>query len=110
MQKNTISWLEAITNSMVGFLVNILVQVYVFRYFGIVVPLSSNVAVALLFMVLAIFRGYIIRRTFNYMDNKKVSAKIKKIKKEGIRGEKVSQKQAVAVAINMVGKKKGKKK
>lgn len=50
--------------------------------------------------------------------NKKVSAKIGKIMKEGIRKNpkkpvssknprrKVSQKQAVAVAINMVGKKK----
>lgn len=30
-----------------------------------------------------------------------VSAKIRKIKKEGIRGKKVSQKQAVAVALSM---------
>ena len=32
---------------------------------------------------------------------KSVSAKIRKIKKEGIRGKKVSQKQAVAVALSM---------
>lgn len=34
-----------------------------------------------------------------------VSYKIKKIKKEGIRGKKVSQKQAVAVALSMARKK-----
>ena len=34
-----------------------------------------------------------------------VGAKIKKIKKEGIRGKKVSQKQAVAVALSMARKK-----
>lgn len=34
-----------------------------------------------------------------------VSSKIRKIKKEGIRGKKVSQKQAVAVALSMARKK-----
>ena len=34
-----------------------------------------------------------------------VSAKIRKIKKEGVRGKKVSQKQAVAVALSMARKK-----
>ena len=34
-----------------------------------------------------------------------VGSKIKKIKKEGIRGKKVSQKQAVAVALSMARKK-----
>ena len=34
-----------------------------------------------------------------------VSTKIRKIKKEGIRGKKVSQKQAVAVALSMARKK-----
>lgn len=34
-----------------------------------------------------------------------MSAKIKKIKKEGIRGKKVSQKQAVAVAMSMAREK-----
>ena len=34
-----------------------------------------------------------------------VSAKIRKIKKEGIRGKKVSQKQAVAVALSMAREK-----
>ena len=34
-----------------------------------------------------------------------VSAKIRKIKKEGIRGKKVPQKQAIAVALSMARKK-----
>ena len=34
-----------------------------------------------------------------------IGAKIRKIKKEGIRGKKVSQKQAVAVALSMARKK-----
>lgn len=34
-----------------------------------------------------------------------VGSKIRKIKKEGIRGKKVSQKQAVAVALSMARKK-----
>jgi hypothetical protein len=45
--------------------------------------------------------------------SKAISAKIKKIMDEGVKGKKVPQKQAVAIAINMVGKGKkhgGKKK
>ena len=42
--------------------------------------------------------------------SKAISRKIKKIMHEGIRGKKVSQDQAVAAAIHMVGKKKGGKK
>lgn len=40
--------------------------------------------------------------------NKAVAIKIKKIMKEGVRGKKVSQKQAVAIAYSMA--RKGKKK
>ena len=40
--------------------------------------------------------------------NKSVAKKIRKIMKEGVRGKKVSQKQAVAVAYSMAGKHKKK--
>jgi len=58
------SFVEAITNTMIGYLLAVLVQLTVFPMFGIEVDLSSNLAIALLFTAVSIARSYALRRLF----------------------------------------------
>lgn len=70
MQQRWLSILESIVNSVLGFIVNIVVQVWIFHLLGLKVPLSSNVEVAALFFIIALLRSFIIRRTFNWIQGK----------------------------------------
>jgi len=65
MQTRRWSMVEAVTNVAVGFVVSVLFQWAVFPIFGIRISFSENLAIATVFTVVSIARGYALRRIFN---------------------------------------------
>lgn len=65
MQTRLQSAIEAVANVFVGYLVAILSQIVVFPWFGIHIPLSSNLAIGAWFTVISLVRSYVLRRWFN---------------------------------------------
>jgi hypothetical protein len=59
------SLIETIMNTAIGFGVALLSQIAVFPWFGIHVPLSTNLGIGAWFTVISVMRGYVIRRWFN---------------------------------------------
>lgn len=59
------SLVESLTNVAIGYTVALSSQLVIFPYYGIHVPLSSNVAIGLWFTFISIARSYCLRRAFN---------------------------------------------
>lgn len=74
MQTKTQSLVEAGANVLVGYLVALLSQLLVFPLFGIHVPFSSNLAIGAWFTVISLIRSYVLRRWFNGLKFRKVTA------------------------------------
>lgn len=65
MQSKLGSLLESATNILIGFSINTTTQIVVFPWFGINIPLSENLKIAMIFLVISLARSYVIRRLFN---------------------------------------------
>lgn len=63
-QSKLMSWLETCLNTGIGFAIAITAQVLVFPLFGFNPPLATNFKIALIFTVVSIVRGYVLRRAF----------------------------------------------
>ncbi len=63
-QSKLMSWVETCLNTGIGFAIAIAAQVLVFPLFGFNPPLSANFQIALIFTVISIVRGYVLRRLF----------------------------------------------
>ena len=66
MQKRINSWIESVTNTIVGFLVRLIIQ------WGIIVPLFSletsatqNFIITIIFTLATLIRSYLLRRIFD---------------------------------------------
>lgn len=59
------SLIEATMNTAIGLLINLGAQRVVFPLFGFDPNFSTNLAIAAIFTVISIARGYIVRRFFN---------------------------------------------
>jgi len=59
------SLIEACANVVIGYGVALLSQIVVFPWFGIHVPLSTNLWIGAWFTVISLVRSYILRRWFN---------------------------------------------
>lgn len=66
-QSRLMSWIETVTGTAIGFGIAILTQVLVFPLFGYSPPLSTNFKIALIFTVVSIVRGYLLRRAFEFL-------------------------------------------
>ena len=64
MQSRTMSFIEAVTNVGVGFGLAVLTQVLVFPVFEIAVPFDQHVSMAVIFTLVSLARGYVLRRFF----------------------------------------------
>jgi hypothetical protein len=62
---------EVCVGTVVGLAINIALQRLVFPWFGIAVPISSNVGIALIFTAVSVVRGYAVRRVFNGANKKR---------------------------------------
>lgn len=68
MQTRKGSLFETCINIGIGWVVAMATQIIVFPWFDIHISLSTNFQISLIFTVVAIIRGYIIRRVFNKVD------------------------------------------
>lgn len=59
------SFIEAVVNIAIGFLISLIVGHFAFPWFGWHISHSTNVQITLLFTVTSIARQYLLRRYFN---------------------------------------------
>ena len=64
MQSRTMSFVEALTNVVVGFGLAVLTQVLAFPVFEIAVTFDQHVSIAVIFTLVSLARGYVLRRLF----------------------------------------------
>ena len=65
MQSKLNSFIESLTNILIGYIIAILSQLAVFPLFSINIPLSDNLLIGLYFTLISLVRSYVIRRYFN---------------------------------------------
>lgn len=70
-QSRRTSFIEATTNTALGFIIAILSQIAVFPLFGIHIPLSSNLGIGAWFTGISLARSFVIRRWFNGFQKEK---------------------------------------
>ena len=63
------SFIEALANVAVGFFIGVLSQHFIFPFYGIYIPVSTNFELAGWFTVISIARTYLIRRYYNWRVN-----------------------------------------
>ena len=64
-QAKSMSMIEAVLNTAIGWLVAVIAQVVVFPWFGVHATVRQNMGIAAALAVVSIIRSYIIRRLFN---------------------------------------------
>jgi len=64
MQSRTMSFLEATTNVVVGYVLAIATQLVVFPLFGLEAALVEHLAIGMAFVGVSLARGYLLRRLF----------------------------------------------
>ncbi len=64
-QSRLSSLIEAMMNTFIGYFINLGVQLIIYPWFGAVFTFSQNIGIGLIFMVVSLIRGYVIRRWFN---------------------------------------------
>jgi hypothetical protein len=65
MQPRWLSFVEAVTNIVVGYGLAVLTQIIVFPLFGLHASLGENFLLAALFTCISLIRSFAIRRLFN---------------------------------------------
>lgn len=63
-QSRTMSFVEAATNVVVGYVLAIATQIAVFPLFGLEAALVDHLAIGLAFLGVSLARGYLLRRLF----------------------------------------------
>lgn len=64
-QSRTMSAVEAVANVLIGFWIAVLTQIAVFPVFGLKAAFSDHLAIGLVFTIVSLARGYLLRRLFN---------------------------------------------
>ena len=64
-QKKTKSLIESITNTVIGLISSFIIQLIIYPTLKIEVSISQNIIITLVFCIVSILRGYLIRRFFN---------------------------------------------
>lgn len=65
MQSKRHSLVESVINTFIGFFVSLLIQVVLYPIMDIPVTFGQNILITMVFTVVSIIRGYVIRRWFN---------------------------------------------
>jgi hypothetical protein len=63
-QSRAMSFIEAATNVVVGYVLAIVTQIVVFPLFGLEAALGEHLAIGLAFVGVSLARGYLLRRLF----------------------------------------------
>tara|TARA_E500000318_G_scaffold27873_1_gene28092 strand:- start:1228 stop:1437 length:210 start_codon:yes stop_codon:yes gene_type:complete len=69
MQSKKRSFIEAVTNVLIGYLVAVISNLIVLPLFGYQVSLFDGFAIGVVFTVISLIRSYMIRRLFNKYDS-----------------------------------------
>jgi hypothetical protein len=69
-QSRRMSAVETLAGVAIGFVVSVAASFVVYPLFGHSFTLSQNICITIIFTVLSILRGYVVRRAFNYWSNK----------------------------------------
>lgn len=70
MQSRWMSFVESVTNIVVGYGLAVLTQIIVFPLFGLHASLSENLLIGCFFVGVYLIRGYALRRVFNPMNGR----------------------------------------
>lgn len=70
MQTKKQSFIEALTNTAIGFLVSYASTFIVFPLVGVSTTASTNLMVTIYFTIISVLRSYTLRRIFNKTRNK----------------------------------------
>ena len=62
---------EAVSNAIIGMLIGIALNYYIMPAFGFTMNVEASALLSLIYTIVGIIRSYIIRRTFNHMENKR---------------------------------------
>ena len=65
MQSRKASFIEAVLNTLIGYVISFIGQLYIYQAMGHTFTLKQNVVIGLFFMALSLARSYVIRRHFN---------------------------------------------
>ncbi|WP_332404515.1 hypothetical protein [Vibrio metschnikovii] len=65
MQSKKHSFIESVTNVLVGYWVSVLSQLLIFPLFGVHLRIEENLLISFYFTLISIGRSYSIRRLFN---------------------------------------------
>lgn len=65
MQSRAHSFIESLTNILIGYLVALASQLVIFPLFDIHIPFTDNLVIGAWFTVISIIRSYVLRRWFN---------------------------------------------
>jgi hypothetical protein len=63
-QSRLMSWVEAITNVIVGYGVAVVTQILIFPIFGLQTTLGQNLAMGGVFTIVSLARSFLLRRLF----------------------------------------------
>lgn len=63
-QSRKASSVEALVNIAVGFGINMVVQIAIFAWFGVVLPIRDSFIIGFVFTLISFCRSYLLRRLF----------------------------------------------
>lgn len=63
------SVIESLTQTIIGLVTSIIVQIIIYPLMGIPVSFKQNLVITAVFFIVSIIRGYIVRRYFNMKKN-----------------------------------------
>lgn len=64
MQTKKQSFLESVTQTIIGLVTSIIIQLFLYPAMGIPVTFFQNIIITAVFFIVSIIRGYVIRRYF----------------------------------------------
>lgn len=67
MQSRKWSLIESICNLFIGYIISVLLQVYMFPLFGVYLSVNDNMLIVFIFTMFSLVRNYIFRLVFNSM-------------------------------------------
>ena len=76
MQTRTQSMIEAITNTAVGYGINVTANFVLFPLFGWQISLEQNLALGVFYTAISIARGFCLRRLYNHIHGRQFLARI----------------------------------
>lgn len=65
MQSRLQSLIEAWANTIIGYFINLAVQLVVYPFYGATFTFGQNIQIGMIFMAVSIARSYALRRAFN---------------------------------------------